>query len=73
LAAQEANRFAVCPGQAAAIGVEGLIERFSPSATDLSGHNIDMPKSLIGKIITGISGARANAPNTAGPMNTNSP
>lgn len=74
LAAQEANRFAAYLGQAAATGVEGLLETFSLSGTDLSGRQVDISKSLIGKVITGISGARANVPNDAGgPMDTNSP
>jgi hypothetical protein len=69
LAAQEANRFAGYLGQVAATGVEGLMETFSLSGTDLSGRNVDMSKSLPMKVV----GGHPNLPNTAGPMDTNSP
>jgi hypothetical protein len=73
LAAQEANRFAGYLGQVAATGVEGLMETFSLSGTDLSGRNVDMGKSLPMKVVGGLVGGHPNLPNTAGPMDTNGP
>jgi cell wall-associated NlpC family hydrolase len=74
LAAQEANRFAGYLGQVAATGVEGLMETFSLSGTDLSGRNVDMSKSLPMKIVGGLVGGHPNLPNSAGsPMDTNGP
>jgi cell wall-associated NlpC family hydrolase len=74
LAAQEANRFAGYLGQVAATGVEGLLETFSLSGTDLSDRNVDMSKSFPMKVIGGLVGAHPNLPNTAGsPMDTNKP
>ena len=62
MAIQLANRTAGYIGQAAAIGVGGLMETFLPHNSAVADPN----KSWIGRIAAGFAGARPALPNTAG-------
>lgn len=57
-----ANRTIAYGGQLAAIGVGGLMETFLPNNSSLA----DPSKSWVGRIASGIAGARPALPNTAG-------
>jgi hypothetical protein len=59
---QLANRAAGYAGQVAGIAVGGLMETFLPSGSEVA----DPSKSWIGRIASGISGARPATANTAG-------
>lgn len=59
---QLANRAAGYAGQVAGIAVGGLMETFLPSGSDVA----DPSKSWIGRIASGISGARPATANAAG-------
>ncbi len=62
LAIQLANRTAGYIGQAAAIGVGGILETVLPNNSEMADPN----KSWIGRIAAGFAGARPAMPNTAG-------
>ena len=57
-----ANRAAGFAGQVAGIGVGGLLETFLPNNSSVA----DPSKSWIGKIASGVAGARPALPNSAG-------
>jgi len=59
---QLANRAAGFAGQVAGIGVGGLLETFLPNNSSTA----DPSKSWIGKIASGVAGARPALPNSAG-------
>jgi hypothetical protein len=59
---QEINRAIGYAGQAAGIGVSGLLETFLPTDSPLS----NVGNSWFGKIASGIAGARPALPNAAG-------
>jgi|GEM_PF-4467952 len=60
---QELNRAASAGAQAAGVGVEGLLETVIP---DSSGTGGDWMKTIPGRLLSGVAGARPAGQNTAG-------
>lgn len=60
---QELNRAAAAGAQAAGVGVEGLLETIIP---DSSGTGGDWMKTIPGRLLAGVAGARPAGQNTAG-------
>lgn len=60
---QELNRAAAAGAQAAGVGVEGILETVIP---DSSGTGGDWMKTIPGRVLSGVAGARPAGTNTAG-------
>ncbi len=60
---QELNRAASAGAQAAGVGVEGILETIIP---DSSGTGGDWMKTIPGRLLSGVAGARPAGQNTAG-------
>lgn len=63
IAFSELNRAASFGAQAAGIGVEGILESILPNSSSVGG---DWATTIPGRILTGVSGVRPTAANTAG-------